>query len=392
MRATKPFCLGIFMFLGTAILLGYPTVSGQTINDANYNMNLYYTIANSGTGGAGANDLAIGNGGMFGNDLYAADFGNFTSGDGNGRVWRITDSNNDGIGEGSVFVTAVGTPFRSPISLTFGQGGGSGFGDNLFLLDYSGSTSNRFVYEVDGLGNISQKSTSTIFNPDGLEAHPDGQRLLVNDASAFTVFGGGDDGNILQVSTSGIVSVWANGSNNPNGLWDINNEAVFSPDGWYTLSNHSVGASNAREIVQFKDLNSDGDANDAGESRVLIGLGAPIGQQAGFGFDENGNFLHSTGNDLYRYTDLNNDGDFWDASGNTFDAGERFLLAEDLGTGIKAIAFEGSTYYVSAHESGGSTSIYRISSAIPEPTSATLLLGLSVCICSTIRRRRRVRK
>ena len=364
-------------------------INAQVIHDSNYSLNLYFSMSNAGTGGSAANDLAIGNGGAFGFDLYAGDYGNYTSGDGNGRVWRITDSNNDGIGEGSVFSSAVGTPYRSPLSLTFGIGGASPFGDNLYLLDYAGTTSQRFVYQVSGSGTVSQFSTSTIFNPDGLEAHPDGQRLLVNDASTFTVFGGGDDGNILQVSATGAVSNWANGSNNPNGLWDCNNEGVFSHDGWYTISNHSVGASNLREIVQFKDLNLDGDANDAGESRVLIGLGNLIGQQAGFGFDENGNFLHSTGNDLYRYTDLNNDGDYWDFVNGTFDAGERFLLAENLGdVVIKSIAFRGSTIYIGGVNSNGTTDIYRITSNIPEPSSAITLIVVGICGVP-IRRRRK---
>ena len=379
------------LLIGVCVLTHASMASGQVIHDSNYSLNLYFSMTDAGPGGSAVNDLAIGNGGAYGFDLYAGDFGTFTGGDGNGRVWRITDSNNDGIGEGSVFSTAVGTPYRSPISLTFGVGGGSPFGDSLYLLDYSGSTSQRYVYQVNGSGTPTQYTTSSVFNPDGLEAHPDGQRLLVNDASTFTVFGGGDDANILQVSGTGAITNWANGSNNANGLWDINGESVFSPDGWYTLIHHSIGPSNLRELIQFKDLNMDGDANDAGESRVLLGLGSPIAQSAGLGFDGQGNLLFSSGNDLYRYTDLNNDGNYWDFVNGTFDAGERFLLAEDLGDWfIKSIAFRGSTIYVGAVNTNGTSDIYRIISPVPEPSSAIALAAVGLCI-ATCRRRRNAR-
>ena len=352
----------VLSFLICVVSIDIGHSNAQSVVEPGFDLNLYFSLTNAGTGGSGAHDIVIGNGGPFGNDLFVADFGAFTGFDGNGRVWRVSDSDEDGNGEGFVFSTAVGTPYRSPAGLAVGIGGASPFGNSLFLLDYPSPTSQRFVYQVSETGSVTQFSTSTIFNPNGLEAHPDGNRLLVNDSSAFTVFGGTDDATIFQVSPTGAVSGWANGSNNPNGLWDISSDGRFSPDGWFTILNNAIGASFMAEFVQFQDLNCDGDANDPGESRVIIGTGA--GLAGGCDFDDHGNFYYALGNNVFKCVDLNGDGDYWDFTTSTFDPGEQSLFAQDLGQFVQRILCFESTLFVSVGNSNGTSDIFQILESI----------------------------
>jgi len=266
--------------------------------------------------------MAWGNGGFFGNDLYVLE-GLWPSG---GRIYRITDANQDGVGESTVLAT-TGQSILNPASLVFGSGGD--FGTDLYVMDYPSSTSLSYVFRVSNSGptpTVSRFSSTTFFNPLGIRIASDNQRILVNNTHFFTSQVGVPDATIFQVSTTGAVSTWSDGSNNPNDLWDINNVPTMSPDGWFTFSNHSVNPGNQREIIQCKDLNGDGDGLDAGEIRVIIGLGAPVGQQAGFAYDSAGRFYHSTGDDIFRYTDLNGDLDYWDFNQSDFDEGERVRI------------------------------------------------------------------
>ncbi len=183
----------------------------------------------------------------------------------------------------------------------------------------------------------------------------------MNNTQYFTSQGAGADATIFHVSTTGAVSTWSNGSNSPNDLWDINNVPTMSPDGWFTFSNHSVNPGNQREIIQCRDLNGDGDGQDAGEIRVVVGLGAPVGQQAGFAYDASGRFYHSTGADIYRHTDLNGDLDYWDFAQSDFDAGERERIVQGLSGNVLAmnVSPAGDLYAV-VNESAGDSVIYRV--------------------------------
>lgn len=313
----------------------------------------YVRIAN-GTGRT-CSDLTWGKGGFFGNDLYVTEI--------SGVIYRITDTNSDGVGEVTTLST-TGQSIQSPISLDIGNGGD--FGTDLYVMDYAGSTSLRFVYRISNSGptpSVTRFSNTSVFNPQGIRIAPDNQRILLNNTQ---VFANGSDATIFQVSMAGAVTTWSNGSNNPNGLWDINNTPAMSPDGWFTFSNHGVSPGNQREIIQCKDLNGDGDGQDAGEIRVIVGLGAPVGQQAGFAFDQQGRFYHSTGTSIYRYTDLNQDLDYWDFGMSDFDAGERVAIVENLTGNVLAMNFSpDGDLYASVYEAGGDDVIYRIADGRP---------------------------
>ena len=290
--------------------------------------NPFYTI----TGGYG--DMAFGKGGFYGTDLYIASVNTFGVPDGN--IYRVVDSNNDGVGEGSVLLTNP----TNPISIAFDQFGNSGLGDGMFILDYPSSSSQRWVYTATNSGptpTVARFSNQSIFNPALVEFTADGI-MLVSAAQAFTVFGGSNDGRIYRIDNSGNVTEWANGSNTTHGLWDNNAQLAMRPDGCVVNWNQAIrpgGVPQPNELWLFCDNNSDNDANDAGEATFLADASSVVPIRGTYAFDEHGDLLlgkNSSNSAIYRLSDVNNDGDYWDATARApqFDAGELITLTTGI--------------------------------------------------------------
>ncbi len=293
----------------------------------------YYSYSTDGswqTNALGA--LSFGNGSAsFGEDVYFLD----ASRSSQTRLYRLTDGNLDGdaLDPGEAIHVQY-TPGVRPNGIRFGDGSGAFATTDLFLID-------------DGPNRVTRQSVFgpgyTVFStgyytPGDAVFTRDGNLLLVLDASNFTVFGGGADGMIYRVNPAAGKAVWATGVNIPYGLWDINSQPVMNKEGWLTFLNHSIGPSYRCELVQFRDNNGDGDADDADEGRVLIPVeGCSMYSTLAEGSD--GALYSSRADEIIRFVDLNNDGDFWDYTLGQYDSGEYSVYAHDLPGRCTSLAF-----------------------------------------------------
>lgn len=126
-------------------------------------------------------------------------------------------------------------------------------------------------------------------------------------------------------------------------------------------------------IYLFRDLNGDGDALDAGESRVAAGAGNAAGIAFAFptgaAFDDLGrlyivNASNSFGDDaVYRLVDLNNDGDFMDAGEITVYVGPGAFGGTRTNYSPQEIFFVGSTLFL-RNSNGSAPSQFGIFKAI----------------------------
>jgi hypothetical protein len=239
-----------------------PTFNGTVLAGPSIEISEYFRYSSN--GGAA---MAFGVGGLFGNDLYAVD-------DSVRRLYRLSDTNGDGDaldpGEGIVMYQFPYGGASRPGKVLFGNGVG-GFDNDLFLAD---DGPNRIFRVSDDSGSFVLSGfagPSPFYTPAGADYSPDGTAILVCDCANFTVSGGGSDGRVYKVSSSGAASQFADGSSLPDGLWDNNSSAHTTSDGWFTFAHDAIGStSSGGDLVQLRDNNGDGDANDPGEGRVLL--------------------------------------------------------------------------------------------------------------------------
>jgi hypothetical protein len=307
--------------------------------------------------------LAFGAGGLFGDDLYVLD--NTVR-----RLYRLSDTNGDGdaldAGESTILYQFPSNGADRPNHLRFGNGS-AGFDDDLFLVD---DGMNRIFRVSDNSGAfLFSQFASGFYTPSGADFAPDGS-LLVSDAWNFTGLGGGSDGKIYRVTSGGTVSQFANGSSLPNGLWDNNSSAHTTSDGWFTVGHDGIETSaGGGELVQLRDNNSDGDANDSGEGRVLLPRTAGSGMSKKFFTLDDNDVVYMrglfSGNQIDRFEDLNRDGDFYDTTAGDFDPGERTVYATDLPIDVRGLAFaDNGDLYVSGPSSDGLVRILRVGPAV----------------------------
>jgi hypothetical protein len=334
------------------------------------------------TGTTFPTDMAFGQGGSFRNDLFFADANAR-------RIYRVSDLNNDhdamDAGEGGILFQY--NNFNQPVSLLFGSGA-SPWGDDLFVID---DAMNAALRISDDSGSLVPSVVATFpavnfFPPTlgGAAFSADGQFLLVNDALKPTNSGGGDDGRVYKVSSTGATTLWATGGNLPNGLWDNNGQAAMSSDGWFTVAQDAIDLANGpSQIVQFRDNNGDGDALDLGEGRVLVGSNVLGLTKKAFAFGAH-DVLYVAGapvsgdNQVFRFEDLNHDGDYFDSTTNAFDAGESTVVLDGVpGSGITSLRVgpDGAVYVGAKLSSGGI--VYRVADGLPpvEPTRPDLTIA-----------------
>lgn len=343
--------------------------------------------------------VAIAPGGAFGNDIYFVDQSNV----GSGRLYRLQDLNGDGDaldpGEGTPLYqfpisthAGLSTSPQRPQGLTFGNGGG--FGSSLFMVD-DGPDRVFKVTAPDAQNTSVNNFAAGFFTPIGAAMKPDASGMLVTDANALfpaPTFATAD-GRIDFVDSSGNrVPSWANGSNIPTGLWDPWFPCMMS-NGWVAVTNINIsdGSSFNRELLAFKDLNNDGDANDAGEVRVML----PQSMTSAIGLTLRGVIACGTDGTLYSGTstagrrlialrDVNDDGDFWDAGTNDFDVGEMTVVATDMpfATGL-AVAPNGNIFV--GFLDNGLGKIWRIaSSQMAQASSIPTLSAWGLIILSSL--------
>src|SRR5437868_161933 len=169
------------------------------------------------TGTTFPTDMTFGHGGSFGNDLFFADANAR-------RIYRLGDLNNDhdamDASENGILFQYSGS--NQPVSLLFGSGAGP-WGDDLLVIDDSANTAFRVSDDTGSLVTSTLTTFPTVNftlpTLGGAVLSADGQFLLVNDALRITVAGGGNDGRVYKVDSSGATTLWANGGNLPNGLW-----------------------------------------------------------------------------------------------------------------------------------------------------------------------------
>jgi hypothetical protein len=286
-------------------------------------------------------DIDFGEGGNFGSHLYFMD----NSLSERGRLYRLMDITGDGDALDTSESSYIEYPFgRRPHAMVFGDGSGSFGTTDLFLVDDGPNQ----IYRLNTFSTSYSIFSSGYVTPSEAEFTPDGNGMLILETSNFTGFGGGADGLIYILDQFGNKSIWAHGGNIPHGLYDINTQSAMSPDGWLTFLDHSITSSGLSQLVQFRDNNSDGDADDSGEGRVIIPTQA--GTVAGVIFRQ-GIAINSSNGDMYigasdsgfhqilKFVDVNGDGDFWDSSANAFDAGEKSVFADDMPGIVLALGF-----------------------------------------------------
>ncbi|MDP6445784.1 MAG: PKD domain-containing protein, partial [Pirellulaceae bacterium] len=306
-------------------------------------------------------ELAVGQGGGFGNDLFVVD--NLSR-----QLYQLQDSNADGdaldAGESTlVFQFPTGGATR-PQNLLFGNGVGA-FDNDLFMID-DGPNQVFRVSDDTGpyvISNFAPTSGATLITPTGADFTPSGSEMLVADAGSFWV----RDGKVMKITQAGAVSVWTDGGNLPGGrMWDNNAAAETTSDGWFTVINQGIGGGSQKELVQFRDNNSDGDALDAGEARVLVDRA--IGVVGAFTFDDNDVLYMNggvTGTGVSRFEDLNGDGDFYDTAASAFDPGERTLIVDNIPGGLRSIAIGPSDELFVGYSTGTRGKILRITDNHP---------------------------
>ena len=270
---------------------------------------------------------------------------------------------------------------NSPISIDFG------FGGDLYILDYPSDSSQRFIYKLTNAATpaLIQHTTNFIFNHNRIQFLPldaGGEQLIINASQNFTQFGGTNDGRLFAAGpTSGQPSVeWSNGTNIPEGVppgwWDPSSGMGVFRDNWLLVRNggfkDSLGTTQPGSLWAVKDLNGDGDANDAGEAYVASPNPQPIFGAASFGSDGVGYGVG--GGTVNRLQDVNDDGDFWDSTGGAFDAGEvvPFITGTNSFYGVE-VAPNGDLYLTAAAGASPNITIFvyrvrRVSPGFPTVT------------------------
>ncbi len=286
-------------------------------------------------------DLAFGAGGSFGNDLYVVDPGDPDSPtpQNRGWLWRATDLNSDGdcldAGEGTVLFRGPGN-FERPTGLAFGRNVSNNFDNDLFIIDDGPNRAYR-ITDNDGLPlTISTFTSGTLFTPSRGVFSNDGNHLFVVDA---WVYGSSLDGRIFSVDATGNISTFVTAGTNAD-LYDCTFAEITS-DGWVTTQRNSPGDYSplSTHLIQFRDNNSDGDADDSGESRILLNNDEGLWVYA-FAFDSTDRLFvatnGTTGTDraIVELVDGNSDGDFQDP-------GERITIVTmtEFAGGIYSMAF-----------------------------------------------------
>ena len=287
-----------------------------TVLDSNFEVVEFFSFAAVSDFGGGGTEVRVGPGtGAFGNDVFVANPGLFGASL-DGSIWRLADGNADGdakdAGESSLVISGM----NSPISIDFG------FGGDLYILDYPSDSSQRFIYKLTNAATpaLIQHTTNFIFNHNRIQFLPldaGGEQLIINASQNFTQFGGTNDGRLFAAGpTSGQPSVeWSNGTNIPEGVppgwWDPSSGMGVFRDNWLLVRNggfkDSLGTTQPGSLWAVKDLNGDGDANDAGEAYVASPNPQPIFGAASFGSDGVGYGVG--GGTVNRLQDVNDDGD-----------------------------------------------------------------------------------
>lgn len=333
-------------------------------------------FAYTAVGFSGPTDMAFGQGGLFGGDLYFTDSGAQ-------RVYALRDATNDhdaaDPGEGTLLYQFPNSGVVRPVSLLFGSGT-SAWGNELYLIDDGVDKAFR-VSDDSGSLVISPLTTfpnvGPLPTPAGAAFSADGQFMLVNDCQGFTFIGAGSDGRVYRISSSGVISIWATGGNLPDGLWDNNSRAATTSDGWFTVGHNGIRTSGGpSQIVQFRDNNGDGDALDVGEGRILVGSNVLGLNKKVFAFDsQDVLYVASTTNlgiaKVFRLEDLNQDGDYFDTAANAFDAGESTIVLNGIQGDISSLRVgPDGALYVGVRE-GTRGVVYLLADLQPPATPAT---------------------
>ena len=358
-----------FIFLSvflSSLLLLFSTC--QALSGPPYTYTEYFRYDDDATSeGYAPWDIAFGVGGSFGNDLYILDT----------RLWRVSDVNHDGdcldVGEGTVLFRAPGD-FTRATGLAFGRNVGNDFDNDLFVFD-DGPNKIYRITDNNGLPlTLGDFTTGTLFTPWKGVFSNDGNHLFVVDA---WVYGPAQDGRIFSVDPTSAISTFVSGGVNAD-LYDCTRIKITS-DGWVTSPQGKPGDM-ATHLIQFRDnsIPPDGDADDPGESRILLNKNEGLAVHA-FAFDYMNRFfigtkyVDSDDRIILELVDGNGDGDFQDP-------GERITIVTMPefadGGGIYSMTFDanGDLFMGTAivnPDSSRTGIIYKVTSNGMPPTATT---------------------
>jgi len=245
-----------------------------------------------------------------------------------------------------------------------------------FQMIYSDQTTDQIIhaFDLNGDGDANDAGETSVFfdgtNVSGL-AQPTGSvftmtqgtggEVYVGDGGSDTVYRLQDRNGNNNAQDAGEAQVWFSADNaeglaliTPNGVAQGGDGAI------YVVEADTVGTPNGDFVYRTRDLNGDGDANDAGESSVWLDLTALSPTSSPFEIRFDGDvayIIDSNGggtNVVYRAEDTNADGQVTGSEVSVY------IDENDAPVDFALSVFGGDVFTMELLDFSGSQSLFRI--------------------------------